>query len=155
MQHRRAWTTLATIGILVAVLAACGGSSDSTDDSGGNGGSGGDCADPTFTNLTGVWSVQNDVTGYCAETVEQFEIYMEQDGAELRIIGQISFTTTICGSRAAADRPLSYLRDGGVMTVNNLVLSFSSDTRFTGTAQWTWTKDTASCSGNMSLQGGR
>jgi len=153
VQHGRGWATLTIVGMLVAVLAACGGG-DSTSDS-GDSGDGGSCAEPSFSDLTGIWTIENKITGDCQDEVDVYEVYVELSGDQLRIIGKTSFTATLCGSRAAADRPISYVRNGGVETVTNLVLQFSSDTRFTGTAAWTWTFESSTCSGNMAITGGR
>ncbi len=139
--------TLAGLIVLLGTLGACGGGG------GDSGSSGGECPAPAFEDLTGVWTVENEISGDCQNEVERFDLYIEQDGAELQFLGRTSFPATMCGTRASADRPISYVRNEGVMTVNNLVLTFPNNTSFTGTAQWTWVAGSVECRGSLSIRG--
>ena len=147
MQKTLRGMAYACLALLVGTLGACGGGGSDS------GNSGGDCPDPAFTDLTGVWAVENQISGDCQNELERFEVFIDQSDAELKFLGRTSFTATLCGSRASADRPVSYVRNGGVMTVNNLVLTFPNNTTFSGTAQWTWTMGSSECSGSMSISG--
>ena len=148
---RRSVITLA-LAALLAMSPACGGSS------GGGSSGGGNCTDPFSTSLSGTWFVQEDVStssGGCGDSRDNFSVLCTQTDHDLVFLGRTTFAATLCGSRATNDYNFSVPILGGLRTYSNLVIQFSSETAFTGTASWTWNSGTNTCSGTSSFQGTR
>jgi hypothetical protein len=137
---------------LVSLCVACG-------SSGGSSGGSGDCGAPFSTNLGGTWLVQETSTGEtggCATTQRTFQTGCVQTvtGESLTFIGATTWTATLCGSRASANGIFSVPDGSGFRQYRNLVLQFSSETAFTGTASWTFTSTSGStCTGSSTFQG--
>lgn len=150
----RALTAFARLGLLgllclsaAGLSAACGGG-----DSGGS--SEPECAAPAFTNLGGNWFVQETMSSTdCPIAQPEYSILITQADSQLTIVGRTSFRAEICGSRAEATSDPTVVTENGVRTYRNLIMSFSSDTQFSGTAQWTLQSDATTCSGTSSFTG--
>lgn len=149
MRILRSGRAVLALTLTLAFALACGGG-------GGPGDEGGDCPDPSFTNLTGVWLVDEVSTGNgCANSNPQYRVTFTQAGSEILVFGRTTFAMTICGTRASANVNPTVITTSGIITYRNLVLTFPSDTRFTGTAQWTLQSGSSTCDGSSTFTGVR
>jgi len=150
----------ATLGwVLVGALllgGACGGGGGgSSGDSGG-----GDCAEPTL-DVGGFWAVQETTSSQsCGSELNQFSVNILQNGSSLTFLGRTTFSATMCGSRASNNNPVSVpIVEGspvpGIRTYSSLVLTFSSNSAFTGTGTWSQSAGGTSCSGTSTFAGTR
>lgn len=147
--------TLIGLALAALVLAptGCGGSS-----SDGGGSDPATCNAPFSTTLSGTWFVEETVSvssGGCGASQSQFSTFLTQTDSRLVFLGQTTFSATLCGSRATNDYDFSVPVSGGLRTYRNLVIAYSSETAFTGTAQWDWDSGTNTCSGTSTFTGTR
>ncbi|MFV1959640.1 MAG: hypothetical protein ACC662_09540 [Planctomycetota bacterium] len=136
---------LATLLVLAALplLAACG--------EGGDSGSGDPvtCPPPFSLGLAGTWLVDQTFFGDGCSTngFGQGAILIFQNEAQLTVVSRATFQTVLCGSRATAQAPYSYATNGGILTVTQYVVQFSSAQAASGTSSWTWSNGVDTCSG--------
>jgi len=132
-------------GVLL-LAAACGGSSGSVD-----------CPDPTYTNLSGFWVVEEVLQGDagCDSGLNQYQISVTQTDATLVILGRTTFTANICGTRATNSAPVVVVTVNGTWTYSSIVISFTGPDTFTATGRWTRQSVVGACSGTSTFQGAR
>jgi len=136
---------------LIFLLPACGSGIDEGDDSGG--GIPETCTKPFSLGLTGSWVFQEILDGESCATggLNQGTFFLLQDGRTLTFQGeQTLWQGTLCGSRATGG-PFSIQRDGGVHTVNTILIQFSSENKASGTTTWSWTNGSENCEGTSTF----
>ncbi len=148
------WVLLAAGAFLAAAaLAACGGR-------GGGGGGGGSCtAGTTCVNVAGTWTTTEmvDATACGNGNYTDYGTYtVTQSGSSCNLTvtdatGN-SFSGAINGSQVCWSG--SYPTSGGTTTIRSLMLSVSGDS-LSGTASWTWTDGSTTCSGTTRTTGVR
>jgi len=136
---------LGTLLVLAALplLAACG-------EGGGSGASDPSVCPPPFSQgLAGTWIVDQTFFGDGCNTdgLGQGTILIFQNDAQLTVVGRATFQTVLCGSRATAQAPYSYAANGGILTVTQYVVQFSSAQAASGTSTWAWSNGVDTCSG--------
>lgn len=147
MLHARGLVLL--LAILVA-LPACGGGRDEEDDPNFPDG----CGAPFTEGLTAVWIFQEILEGDTCQTtgLNRGTFFVLQDYRSLTFQGeQTIWQATLCGSRATGG-PFSFPRDGGIHTVQSILIQFQSTTRASGNTTWSWTNGSESCSGTSTFE---
>jgi hypothetical protein len=137
------------LAALTLALPACGGARDEEDDPAFPD----SCLPPFSEGLSGAWYFQEVLAGEdCATTgLNQGAFFMLQDYRGLTFQGQQTvWQATLCGSRATGG-PFAVPRNGGVHTVETILIQFQSTTSATGTTTWSWTNGSETCSGTSTF----
>ncbi len=129
--------------LVLPILAACGG-----------GGGGGD-PQPPEVDLSGSWEITEVVsssTNQCDDGPQApYTVQVDQDGNGLTVTAPAGrFTGTISGRTVSWTG--SYPEDGGTTTIRSMSLQATA-TSLTGSASWSWTDGTVSCSGTTQVSG--
>ncbi len=133
----------------VAFIGACGSS--------GDGGTGACTAGSTCAQVAGTWSTVEYVgTSACGGAYTKYNSYTVMQTACNLSVEPVSGGGTFTGgiNKNSICWTGSYLDSGGRTTINSLSLTVDpSGTSFHGTAHWTWTDGSMSCSGTTSING--
>lgn len=134
--------------VLMFVLPGCGGG-DSGDDGGADASAGG--LNAPIADLTGSWRITESGVSDCSNrasyTNGPTEITITQIGNALTVAAPAgTFAGTIDGDKAGWTG--SYPSGGGTTTIDSMSLTVARDgDAFSGSARWTWTDGSSSCSG--------
>ncbi len=111
------------------------------------------CIAPFTEGLSGSWTFVDVLAGDpCATSgLDGVVFLLLQDYRSLTFQGQASlWTATLCGSRASGGS-FSLPVDGGIHTVNTILLEFQSETEARGNTTWSWTDGVATCQGTSTF----
>jgi hypothetical protein len=133
---------LQVLGVVSALLAACGGGSSGSESSG------------TCANIAGTWDSSETVDGSaCGSGIftQQRAYTITQTGCAISVtVSGATFTGTISGSHLSWSG--SYPEDGGTTTITGMNLTLSSDEgTASGTASWTWSGSGTTCAGTTQV----
>ena len=65
---------------------------------------------------------------------------------------ETTWQATLCGSRATNNFPFSAPSNGGIHTVNTMLIQFQSETAATGSTTWSWRNASGmTCSGTSTF----
>jgi len=131
-----------------------GGGGAGADTGGGGGSDGGGGTTGDVPDVSGSWTVDETVDGSdCGEgtTTDSYTIAVTQNGTQLTVTSEgDTFTGTLSGNTLSWTG--SYAEDGGTTTITTLSITLdASGNNGSGTAAWTWTDGTETCSGTTEI----
>jgi hypothetical protein len=154
MEKIRRYVIILVSSGAIAFAAACGSSG------GGSSSSACTASGTCNVNITGTWSTTENVSANaCGNAHTDYNTYtITQTGCNAVVVPNtgssagVTFNGVVNGNQICWTG--SYPANGGTETINSLILTVnSSGTSFNGTASWTWSDGSNSCSGTTQVSG--
>ncbi len=113
------------------------------------------CGDSTGPDVSGIWTITEVVNAVdCGEGTytDTYTMTVTQSGNEITVlVSGLAFTGTLEGNRLRWSG--SYPEDAGITTLNADVTISDDGNSLSGSASWTWTDGSFSCSGTTQVSG--